>query len=189
MNKTSNSLKMLAITAMFAAMTTVLTYFVKIPMPGGGYIHLGDSVIYLMACFLPTPYAMIGAGIGGSLADLFGGYFEYLIPSFIIKMLIALPFTCKSEKMLTVRNACMIVPAGCITVAGYYFTKVVLLAVDKATASVGFAGAFFDGSTWIAALSNIPENVIQAVGSAIAFVIFALAFDGAKLKKRISSLA
>ncbi|MGN0497520.1 MAG: TIGR04002 family protein [Acutalibacteraceae bacterium] len=188
MNRTNSALKKMAITAMFAAMTTVLTYFVKIPMPGGGYIHLGDSVIYLMACFLPTPYAMIGAGIGGSLADLFGGYFEYIIPTFIIKMLIAIPFTCKSEKMLTVRNALMIVPSGAITVAGYYLTKVVLLAVDKATASVGFVGAFFDGSTWIAALANIPENTIQAVGSAIAFIIFALAFDGAKLKKRVLSI-
>lgn len=188
MNRTNSALKKMAITAMFAAMTTVLTYFVKIPMPGGGYIHLGDSVIYLMACFLPTPYAMIGAGIGGSLADLFGGYFEYIIPTFIIKMLIAIPFTCKNEKMLTVRNALMIVPSGAITVAGYYLTKVVLLAVDKATASVGFVGAFFDGSTWIAALANIPENTIQAVGSAIAFIIFALAFDGAKLKKRVLSV-
>ncbi|MCQ4023033.1 MULTISPECIES: TIGR04002 family protein [unclassified Ruminococcus] len=185
MNKTNSALKKMAITAMFAAMTTVLTYFVKIPMPGGGYIHLGDSVIYLMACFLPTPYAMIGAGIGGSLADLFGGYFEYVIPTFIIKMLIAIPFTCKSDKMLTVRNALMIVPSGLITVALYYLTKVVLLAVDKATASVGFVGSFFDGSTWVAALSNIPENTIQAAGSAVAFIIFALAFDSAKLKKRV----
>lgn len=185
MNKTNSSLKKLAITAMFAAMTTVLTYFVKVPMPGGGYIHLGDSVIYLMACFLPTPYAMLGAGIGGSLADLFGGYFQYLIPTFIIKMLIAVPFTCKREKMLTVRNALMVVPAGAITVVGYYLTKVVLLAVDKATASIGFVGAFFDASTWVAALSNIPENAIQAAGSAIAFIVFALAFDGAKLKSRV----
>ena len=187
MNKTNSALKKMAITAMFAAMTTVLTYFVKIPTPGG-YIHLGDSVIYLMACFLPTPYAMIGAGIGGSLADLFGGYFHYIIPTFIIKMLIAVPFSCKNEKMLTVRNAVMVVPAGMITVAGYYVTKVVLLAIDKATAELGFIGAFFDASTWAAALYKIPENTTQAVGSAIAFIIFALAFDGAKLKKRVLSI-
>lgn len=188
MKNNSRSLKKLAITAMFAAMTTVLTYFVKIPTPGG-YIHLGDSIIYLMACFLPTPYAMIGAGIGGALADLFGGYFHYIIPTFIIKMLIALPFSCKSEKMLSARNALMVVPSGLITVFGYYFTKVVLLAIDKATASAGFLGALLDASTWTAAFYKIPENSIQAVGSAIAFIIFALAFDGARLKKRVLSEA
>lgn len=48
---TNKTLRLLVLAAMFAAMTTALTYFVKLPTPGGGYIHLGDSVIYLAACF------------------------------------------------------------------------------------------------------------------------------------------
>ncbi len=185
MTKPNNSLKRLAVTAMFAAMTMVLTYFIKIPTPGGGYIHLGDSMIYLMACFLPTPYAMVGAGIGGALADLTGGYFTYIIPTFIIKMLISLPFTSKGEKMLTLRNAVMTVPSGLITVFGYYLTRIVLLSVDKATAQAGFFGALFDGSTWVGALESIPGDTIQAIGSAVAFILLALAFDGARIKRRL----
>lgn len=135
---TEKTLKLLVLSAMFAAMTTVLTFFIKIPTAGGGYIHLGDAVIYLAACFLPTPYAMLSAGVGGALSDLFGGYFVYLFPTFLIKALIALPFSRKAEKILTSRNACMVLPAGVITVAGYYLTKVFLLAFDQATTSQGF---------------------------------------------------
>ena len=36
----------------------------------GGYIHLGDALIYLAAVLLPAPYAMAAGAIGGGLADL-----------------------------------------------------------------------------------------------------------------------
>lgn len=178
-----NSLKKVAITAMLASMTTVFTYCVKVPMPSGGYIHLGDSVIYLSACLLPTPYAVIGAGIGGALADLFGGYFNYIIPTFIIKMLIAVPFSSKKERVLNIYNVVMVLPAGLISIVGYYLSRVFFLAIDKATATVGFWNSLFNMSTWAAAISNIPENTIQAIGSTVAFVIFALSCDSANIKK------
>ena len=183
---TNKTLRLLVLAAMFAAMTTALTYFVKLPTPGGGYIHLGHSVIYLAACFLPTPYAMLAAGIGGALSDLFGGYFMYLLPTFIIKALIALPFTCRKDRVLTMRNAMMVVPSGIITIAGYYLTKVVLLAIDRTTAGDGFIGAFLSPVVWGGALENIPENAVQAAGSAVVFLVIAFAFDRAKLKNRLA---
>lgn len=189
MSSRNKSLSRLALTAMFAALTTALTYFIKIPTPLGGYIHIGDSMIYLMACFLPTPYAMIGAGIGGALSDLLGGYFVYVLPTFIIKMLIAIPFTSKSERTITLRNAIMVVPAGIISIVGYYLTSVVLLAVDGITKSAGFIDQVFNGAIWYAALIDIPGNGIQALGSAIAFILIGLAFDGVKMKKKVSRLA
>lgn len=183
---TNKTLKLLVLAAMFAAMTTALTFFVKLPTPGGGYIHLGDAVIYLAACFLPTPYAMAAAGIGGALSDLFGGYFMYLLPTFLIKALIAMPFTCRNDRILTKRNTLMVVPAGMITVVGYYLTKVVLLAVDRSTAGDGFLGAVLSPVVWGGALENIPENTVQAVGSAIVFLVVAFAFDRARLKNRLA---
>ena len=35
------------------------------------------------------------------------------------------------------------------------------------------------------AVADIPMNIVQAVGSAIIFAIIALAFDTAKLKKKL----
>lgn len=185
MKKSNESLRLLVLSAVFAAMTTVLTYFVKIPTAGGGYIHLGDSIIYLAACILPTPYAMLSAGIGGGLSDLFGGYAHYILPTFIIKALLASVFSSKAQKLLTVRNTIMLIPASIITVVGYYLTKVVLLCTDKATASEGFLGAFTDMTVWISAMSNILENSVQALGSAIVFVVLAFALDRVKIKSKL----
>lgn len=187
MSNRNNKLRLLVLAAMFAAMTCVLTFFVKIPT-AGGYIHLGDSVIYLAASILPAPYAMLAAGIGGGLADLFGGYFHYILPTFIIKALIASPYSSKKENILTLRNAIMVIPAGVITVFGYYVTKVILLCVDKATAAEGFLGAFFDPAVWGSALYKIPENTVQAVGSALIYLVIAFALDRIKFKSKLKAL-
>ena len=54
-------------TGIFAAMITVMTaYICHIPYgANGGYIHFGDTMIYLAAVFLPRPYALAAAAIGG----------------------------------------------------------------------------------------------------------------------------
>ncbi len=180
----SKNLQRFVLAAMFAAMTTVLTFFVKVPT-ATGYVHLGDAVIYLSACFLPTPYALISAGIGGALADLFGGYFHYILPTFIIKALISIPFTNKENKLICKRNLIGIIPAACITVAGYYLTQVIFLVIDKLTASGDFFGALLDPTVWISSLSNVPENTVQALASTIVFLIAAFAFDKAGLKNKL----
>ena len=68
--KASDRTLHIVIAAMFAAMTAVLTAFVQIKTPTGGYVHLGDAMIYLTASFLPMPYAVLAAALGGGLADL-----------------------------------------------------------------------------------------------------------------------
>lgn len=71
--KSSKNLRCGVAAAMFAALTCVLTMFIKIPIMGGqGYIHPGDMVIYLAASILPLPFAAAGAAIGGALADILG---------------------------------------------------------------------------------------------------------------------
>lgn len=72
--------------ALFAALTFVATFVVKIPIPAsGGYIHPGDG-IYLAAAILLGPLAGGFAGaIGSAAADIVGGYIPFVIPTFIIK--------------------------------------------------------------------------------------------------------
>ena len=62
----------MAAAGLFAAMITVMTaYICHIPYGvNGGYIHFGDALIYLAAVFLPRPYALAAAAIGGGAADL-----------------------------------------------------------------------------------------------------------------------
>ena len=58
----TNKLLLLVLSALFAAMITVMTAFLfHIPIGvNGGYLHFGDALIYLAASMLPTPYACIG---------------------------------------------------------------------------------------------------------------------------------
>mgnify|MGYP000456498912 CR=1 FL=1 len=56
----NSQVKKLTFTALMAAMITIFTaYICHIPVgQNGGYIHFGDSLIYIAACLLPWPYAM-----------------------------------------------------------------------------------------------------------------------------------
>ena len=67
----NSQVKKLTFTALMAAMITIFTaYICHIPVgQNGGYIHFGDSLIYIAACLLPWPYAMTAAAIGGRFAD------------------------------------------------------------------------------------------------------------------------
>ena len=60
----NDKLHLLVTSALFAASITVVTaYMLHIPLPTGGYIHLGDALIYLAACLLPVPCAAAAAAI------------------------------------------------------------------------------------------------------------------------------
>lgn len=163
MNK---NLKKIVTTAVFSAMIFVMTFFVKVPV-ASGYVHFGDALIYICAGIVGGPWAMLAGAIGAGLADLAGGYAMYAPATIIVKALIALPFILankKSEKVLTSLSALMSIPAGIITVLGYFIADLI---IDKAYAII-----------------DIPGNVIQAVGSAVIFIVLSLALDKAKIKKR-----
>lgn len=164
MNK---NLKKMVTTAVFAAMIFVLTYFIKVPV-ASGYVHFGDALIYICAGVLGGPWAILAGAIGEGIADLVGGWAVYAPATVIVKALIAVPFILtagKKEKFLTPLTALMTIPAGVITVGGYFIADLI---IDKSYAIV-----------------DIPGNVIQAVGSAVLFIVLAAAFDAAKLKSKI----
>ena len=95
----NSQVKKLTFTALMAAMITIFTaYICHIPVgQNGGYIHFGDSLIYIAACLLPWPYAMTAAAIGGGMADLLTAPI-WAPATIIIKALISIPFTNKSDK-------------------------------------------------------------------------------------------
>ena len=70
--KILSRVRYLTMTGLMASLITIMTaYICHIPVGvNGGYIHFGDSLIYLAAVLLPRPYALIAASIGGGLADI-----------------------------------------------------------------------------------------------------------------------
>lgn len=154
--------------ALFAALVTALTFFPKIPIPGGGYVHLGDTMIYLAASFLPLPFAMAAAAIGGGLADVFSGYAAYAPFTIIVKALLTIAFTYKNEKILAKRN--YFAPLlGLIITPGIYFFADALLA-----------------HSFAAAVPGIIWNIAQAAASLIVYYIVGTAFDKMGLKKKLT---
>ena len=179
-NRQKSFLKQMTLTCVFTAAVAVMTFFIKIPSHNG-YIHLGDAIIYLAACLLPTPLAMICGALGGMFADAFGGYIIYIIPTMIIKAFLPLAFTCKNNKLLCKRNIIALIPASLITIVGYYVAEACLISVS----SGNFFSYIITAAPWVTAVYALPGNFIQTIGSAIAFLFIAIALDKIKIKDRI----
>ena len=176
-------LNQVVLAALFAALTTVLTYYVKIPSVNG-YMHIGDSMIYLCASILPTPLAALSAGIGAALSDAVGGYTMYIIPTFIIKALLVLCFTYTAKTLLCKRNIIAVFVAAAITMVGYYIAEVIILALS----APDFTEYLFSFQSWAGALNTLPGNAIQAGSSGILYIVLSAALDKVKIKDRIRKI-
>ena len=76
----------MVLTAIMTALVFIATFSIKIPVPlTQGYIHIGDSMIFIAVLVLGWRYGAFAAGIGSAMADLFGGYPHWILPTLIIK--------------------------------------------------------------------------------------------------------
>lgn len=84
--KTEEYAKCLVYTALMTALVFVATFTIKVPVPfTNGYIHPGDSMVFLAGLLLGPFYGAFAAGIGSALADLIAGYTFWMIPTLLIK--------------------------------------------------------------------------------------------------------
>lgn len=85
--------------ALMSVLVFLATYLIKIPSLNG-YIHIGDSLIFLSVYFLGVKKGALASSIGASLADLLGGYIIWILPTFIIKYLMSIIMGVISLKIL-----------------------------------------------------------------------------------------
>ena len=166
-------LKKITLTAVFAALIAVMTAFIKMPTGiNEGYLHFGDSMIYLAGCLL-GPYAVIAAAIGGALADILAGAAVWAIPTAIIKACNSVPFIIATSMYVKRKNnhriihlsaLLMTVASGLITIFGYLLAEGLMYSFPSA-------------------LTSVPFSIIQAVGSAIVFILVGCALDAVKIQK------
>lgn len=155
----------LTFVALLIALVVVATMVITIPVPGTeGFIHLGDSMIFLVAVFFGKRKGAIAGGLGSALADLLLGYTHWVLPTLLIKGImgygIGLIAEQQSSKLFSPRNVAALVFGALWMVTGYFF-----------------AGAALKGS-FLIALGSVPANLIQGFGGAALFVPL-----GAALKK------
>ena len=165
--QTQTKMNLLTTTALFAALICVTTAFIcHIPVGiNGGYIHIGDALIYLAATILPLPYALLSAAIGGVMADLLTAPL-WAPATLIIKMLLVLPFTRKKETFINVQNIIALFAGFVISLIGYSVAELILF------------GSF------AAVLSSVIATLIQSLGSAVVFLILGSSLDKMNFKKR-----
>lgn len=76
----------LILTSLMTAMVTVSTMAIMIPVPfTGGYIHAGDSMIFLAVLILGWRYGAFASGVGSALADMLSGYANWAFFTLVIK--------------------------------------------------------------------------------------------------------
>ncbi|MBR2277719.1 MAG: ECF transporter S component [Eubacterium sp.] len=158
----------LIFTAVFSAIIFVTTAFLHIPV-GSGYVHVGDAILYVSALILDMPWALLAGALGEGLADVAGGFAAYAPATVAVKIAVAVLFSlvkAKDNRLFNKFSAFMTVPAGAVTVGGYFVADWILF---RNFAFVGVVG-----------------NLIQAAASAVIFIIIAISLDKVHIKDKIS---
>lgn len=178
-NKSYSLTLMIALSAVFAALIAVLTSMVRIPTGiNEGYVHIGDSMIFLVSSMLPMPYSILASSIGGACADLIAGVPVWAPATAIIKGLNAVPFALmlkynikhnKNEKIISWQMTLMLIISSFITVLGYYIAE----------------GIMFSFKT---ALLISPLGFIQVGGSALVYYAIGLSLDKSKLTPKLNKI-
>lgn len=170
--KNKKRLKFMILASLFAAIIAVfVAWFFHIPIKIGAnsaYLHFGDVFIFLAASLLPTPYAVAAAGIGGGLGDLLCGGAEWIPFTVIIKILVSLCFTAKTDKLLSKQNIIAPLPALIFTVGGYYVAEALLF------------------GNWVSPLISIWGNIVQILGSAALYYLLSAVLEKFGIKKIIN---
>lgn len=150
----------LILTGILSALVFVVTSFTMIRIPiivvKDAYFHAGDSIILLSGLLLGSPVAAIVSGIGSLFADLYLGSQQYMFATLIIKGImggIAGYFLHRPKThRLHAGTFLGLVAAGLWMALGYYLYEVLFLGIN-----------------WIANLTNLAANLIQA---AVGIIIY-----------------
>lgn len=80
----------LVLTALMMGLVCLATFALKVPNPlTQGYVHLGDTFIFMSVLVLGKKNGAIASSVGAALADIFGGYVIFAVGTFIAKGLMA----------------------------------------------------------------------------------------------------
>lgn len=142
----------IAATGIMAALTTIATMTLTIPIPATqGYFNLGDAIVIISGLVFGPIVGGVAGGIGSALADLLGGWYTWVPFTLIIKGLegaAAGYIAGKEHELNYVRLIIAWVIGGLIMVVGYFSVQVMLYGIP-------------------AALVEAPFNMVQMISSGI----------------------
>ena len=156
----------MCLAATLTAIVFVLTAYLQIPS-STGYVHIGDAVIMLSACILPTPFALFVGAAGATLADCLTGFAIFAPASAVIKAATVLFFTSKKANIINLKNLLALIPYAVLCIGGYYLYEALI------------------SGNFLAPASGIVGSIMQVTVSSILFIILGLALDKLKIKRML----
>lgn len=164
MNK-SYSTTSIVLVALFAALTFIGTT-IKIPLPTGAFIHLGNSVLLISVLLLGYKRGALAGGLGFALFDIFNGFAAeapyFFIESFIVGGVAAL-VVCFFHH--DINRVSKLVTIGIITgIAKLVMTQLkntMMLVLSGADVSFAF----------LVALEKLPATIINVISTTIIVIL------------------
>ncbi len=155
------------------AFVFLMTVVPRIPIPLG-YAHLGDAAIFLVVFYVGRREGIFAGCLGSALADLIGGFPLWILPTLLIKFLMAETFwrLTPHRKNLSLRSIPLAVALllACIVMA------------------IGYTlfGALLYGSLAVG-LTSLPGLLIEGIINMVLFYIATAALDHAGLSRNDGS--
>jgi len=144
--------RQVAAIGVMGALATIATMMFAFPIPAtSGYFNLGDSIVIITSLTFGPLVGALAGGLGSGLADLLGGWYNWVIFTTVIKgaegyivgYLAGNPDTRTMKKTVI---AWLV--GGAVMVGGYFVVQVFMY---------GFS----------AALSELPFNMVQMIVAGI----------------------
>lgn len=161
--------KQICITAVMGAFVFLLTVFPRIPIPLG-YAHLGDAAIFFVVLYVGRREGILAGCIGSALADLIGGFPLWILPTLLIKFLMAETFwrlmpRRKNSSLRSIPMAAALILACIVMAIGYTLF-----------------GALLYGSLAVG-LTSLPGLLMEGAINIVLFYIGAAALEHSVLRK------
>lgn len=157
----------LVLSALFAALSCMMTMIIQIPAPTG-YVNLGDCAVLLGGWVLGPLWGGAAAGLGSMLADVLNGWASYAPATFVIKFAVAavavLIFRAVGKNRGMLLGA---VIGELLMVGGYFLYESFVLGVGTA------------------AVASIPANLVQGAVSVAAGVAAAVLLERGGILDRL----
>lgn len=177
--KTASTTQKMIMTGLMTALITIATMVIAVPIPfTNGYVHLGDSMIFLAVLILGWKYGAFAAGVGSALADLFLGYVHWVPWTFCIKGIMALVMGFIILKCMNSKRNIVI---ACIATAGVWVIFNIGVhfivnyeAAHNAAALFEEAGA--NNVTELGSFINSVQNKLMVVALLIPVLLIIISF-------------
>ncbi len=148
--------RQIALIAVMAALVLALTYFIRIPTPLGGYVHLGDLAVNFAALAFGPVVGAVAGGVGTGLADVIAGYPLFAIASLIVHGLQGYVVGRLAHGKTDLLHLALAVAAGAaIVVVGYFLAEATFLGFG-----VGMA------------VSEIVPNIVQGLAGSVGIAVY-----------------